>query len=441
MRLVTSPASRLLIAGLTTGLAATFLLSVPAQAAAPAAPGNFTGLGFDACVAPSQKVMDAWNTRSPYSAVGIYVSGTSRYCGDRYQPNLSKAWVARNAANGWRFLPIHVGRQSPCFKNNPNSRVQKKRMSSATTTARAQGVADAAETIGALVKYGFPKGSTSYLDLEWYARTAKCDAAVLSFAGGWTDYLHTRGYSSGVYGSGSAAIAVIDAARKAKRPGFTVPDHMWIAWTNKIADTDGGPYLADNGWTHHQRIHQFHNGVDQTYGGYRINLDKNYLDVGKGSVATKESRPCGVRMSFASYPSLRVGSKGPQVAALQCLLRRQGVKKSVTQIFGSGTSKAIDAFRRKKGWKPIGRTTRSTWTALLASGSRPRVLKLGSVGEPVWRLQEALTAAGLSLSNTGVYDAKTVAAVRKYRKVRHASAYDTATSSVWTLLQAGKTAP
>ena len=128
MRLVPSPTSRLTITGVLTGLAATFLMSSPAHAA-PRAPGDFTGNGFDACVAPSQSVMDTWNLRSPYAAIGIYVSGSSRYCGDAYQPNLSKAWVATNAANGWRFMPIHVGRQAPCFVNNPDSRVQKKRMS------------------------------------------------------------------------------------------------------------------------------------------------------------------------------------------------------------------------------------------------------------------------------------------------------------------------
>ena len=304
MRMVPSPTSRLTITGILTGLAATLLMSVPAHAAGPSAPGNLTGYGFDTCVAPSKTVMDSWALRSPYSAVGIYISGSSRYCGDAYQTNLTKTWVAGNASHGWRFIPIHVGMQSPCFKNNPNSRVQKKRMSTNPATARVQGKTDAAETIAALQKYGFPLNSVSYLDLEWYARTTTCDNAVLAFADGWTDYLHYKGYRSGVYSSGSAAIAVIDEARKAGRAGFTLPDHMWIAWTNGVPNTDGGPYLADDGWANHQRIHQYHNGVDQTFGGHKINLDKNFLDVGRGSVATPEPLPCGVRMTFPSYTSL-----------------------------------------------------------------------------------------------------------------------------------------
>src|SRR4051794_470776 len=150
MRLVPSPATRLLIVTVLTGLAASFLLSSPASAARPKAPGSFTGHGFDACVAPKQSVMDTWNLQSPFSAVGIYVSGNSRYCGDTHQPNLTRSWVARNASNGWRFIPIHVGRQVPCYKNNPRSRVQKRHMSTNVATARRQARSEARETIAAL---------------------------------------------------------------------------------------------------------------------------------------------------------------------------------------------------------------------------------------------------------------------------------------------------
>lgn len=440
MRLVPSPTARLSIVGVLIALAAPVLLSSSADAAAPSAPGSFTGQGFDACVAPSQAVMDAWNLASPFSTIGIYVSGNSRYCGDAYQPNLSKAWVAKNAANGWRFLPIHVGRQAPCFKNNPKSRVQKKRMSSTVNTARSQARSEAKETIAALTKYGFGAGSYSYLDIEWYARTTTCDRIVLEFADAWTEYLHSKGYKSGLYSSGSAAIAAVDEARKAKRAGFTLPDQMWIAWVNKVADTDGGPYLADAGWADHQRIHQYHNGVDVTYGGKTLNIDKNYLDVGKGSVAVKQPTPCGTTLSLASYPRLQRGSTGAAVAVLECLLKQRGFLKTVDTTLGTGTVRAIDAYRKSMGWAAAGHTTGPTWTALLSHGSNPRVLKEGSVGQSVWRLQRSLVAAGLKPRLTGVYDARTISAVAAYRKARKLPSRPTTESGMWAELQRGKTA-
>ncbi|MET0467241.1 MAG: glycoside hydrolase domain-containing protein [Aeromicrobium sp.] len=439
MRLVPSPTARLLVLGLVTGLVASILLSSPARAETPQAPGDFTGHGFDACVAPKQSVMDTWNLTSPFSAIGIYVSGNSRYCGDKYQPNLTSAWVSRNAANGWRFIPIHVGRQVPCFKNNPSSRVQKKKMSTSVTKARGQAVSEAKETIAALTKYGFGPGSVSYLDIEWYARTAACDRILLEFADAWTEYLHSQGYLSGLYSSGSAGIKVVDEARLAGRPGFTLPDHLWNAWVNQKADTRGGPYLSDSGWTNHQRIHQYHNGVNVTYGGKTVNIDKNYLDVGRGSVAVKQSLPCSVKMTFTRYPTLAVGATSPEVAALECLLKQQKLLTTVDDHFGAGTARAIDAFRAKQGWSATGTATRSTWVALLAKGSNPRVLKEGSVGQSVWRLQRSLVAAGLRPRLTGVYDANTVTAVRAYRKARGLPAYTTTESKVWTQLRRGKT--
>lgn len=440
MRLVPSPTSRLTILSALTGLAASFMLSSPASAVAPQAPGDFTGHGFDACVAPSQSVMDTWNVQSPFSAVGIYISGNSRYCGDKYQPNLSKAWVAKNASRGWRFIPIHVGRQAPCFKNNPKSRVQKKHMSSTVSTARSQGRAEAKETIAALKKFGFGAGSVSYLDIEWYARTKKCDNIVIEFSDAWTEYLHSKGYKSGLYSSGSAAIKAFDEARAAKRKGFTLPDQMWIAWVNKVADTDGGPYMSDKGWANHQRIHQYHNGVDVTYGKKKLNIDKNFLDVGKGSVATKQAQPCKVNLSMTSYPRLKQGNKGPAVRALECLLKARGLMKNIDSSYGWGTVNAVKKYQKARGWRERGYTTKATWTSLLASGTNPQVLKQGSVGEPVWRLQRSLISAGLKPRLSGVYDAKTVSAVKAYRRALKLPSYPSVENGMWQQLRRGKIA-
>lgn len=440
MRLATPLSLRLMFASVLAAVTASFVLVVPAQAATPQAPGSFTGYGFDTCVAPNQSVMDAWNLYSPYRAVGIYISGNSRYCGDEHQPNLSKAWVSANAAKGWKFMPIHVGRQAPCFNNNAASRVQKRHMSTSVKTARSQARAEAKETIAALKKFGFPRKSVSYLDIEWYPRTSKCDRIVLEFVDAWTEYLHAKGYKSGLYSSGSAAIQLVDEARLAKRKGFTLPDHMWNAWTNKKANTAGGPFMSPTGWTKHQRIHQYHNNVTVTHGKQSLTIDKNFLDVGKGSVAGKQSLPCKVPLSFKRYPQLKLGSKGPEVAALECLLKAQGLVKTVNQSFGTGTVVAIDAYRARLGLAPSGRTSKATWTALLASGKSPTVLKYGSVGQPVWRLQRALIAAGLKPALTGIYDAKTVKAVTAYRKARSLPAYPTTEAGLWVELKRGKTA-
>lgn len=438
MRKVTSPTARAVVIGLATFLTSTMMSAAPASAVAPPAPGDFTGFGFDACVAPTQKVMDAWNLTSPYSAIGIYISGNSRYCGDKYQPNLSKDWVRKNADNGWRFMPIHVGYQASCFKNNPNSRVQKKRMSTTTSTARSQATADGKEVVAAAKKYGFGAKSVLYLDMEYYNRgDTKCDAAVRQFVDAWNKEVVKSGYLPGLYSSGSAAIKSIDLLRAKPPAGYTFPEHMWIAWTNKVANTDGGPYLSDSGWKNHQRIHQYWNGVDVKHGGYTINIDKNYLDVGKGSVATSDSRKCGVSLTYKAYPSLYPGASRAEVKAAQCLLGEMNYSAPVNGTMDAATTAAVNKFKKARGFPQDGKITRREWVILLSNGSKPRVLKFGSVGEPVWRLQRALVADGQTITINGKFGTSTENAVKALRKYSKVASAPTAESSVWALLVKG----
>jgi hypothetical protein len=312
-------------------------------------------------------------------------------------------------------------------------------MSSNLANARHPARSDAAETIAALKRLGFPRGSASYLDLEWYKGTSSCDIAVLEFMDAWTETLRSKGYKSGVYSSGSAAIKALNDAIAARRPNFTAPDHVWFAWTNGVANTDAGPYLGARYFSRHQRLHQFSNGKPASYGGAKVTIDWNALDTGRGSVPTAEPRPCKVPMTFSKYPRVKVGDERPEVAALQCLLKQRGYDVSPDGSFGKGTAAALDKFRASLGWGPSGgHTTSETWTALLSAGRRPGVMKRGSVGDPVWRLQRALRAAGVTVPVNGLYDSATVAAVKKYREARDLPGYETTEWRVWRELFRGR---
>ncbi|HYP55052.1 MAG TPA: glycoside hydrolase domain-containing protein, partial [Solirubrobacterales bacterium] len=76
-----------------------------ASAATSSSGAIFTGLGFDACTAPSAQAMSAWK-RSPYRSVGVYIGGLNRACS---QPNLTANWVASQTAAGWYLIPTYVG--------------------------------------------------------------------------------------------------------------------------------------------------------------------------------------------------------------------------------------------------------------------------------------------------------------------------------------------
>ena len=106
-----------LLTSLLIAVAGLAVVAAPAEAANRVTPGNFTGYGFDQCETQSQEVMDAWLTSSPYWAVGIYIAGENRHCGDDRQVHLTAEWVSTQLANGWKLLPITVGPQAPCYVN------------------------------------------------------------------------------------------------------------------------------------------------------------------------------------------------------------------------------------------------------------------------------------------------------------------------------------
>ena len=83
---------------LTTAPAAAERANAAASVAAVATPqpGTYSGLGFDACTAPSRATMQAW-LASPYRAVGIYFGGPNRGC---TQPNLTPEWASTQVAAG-----------------------------------------------------------------------------------------------------------------------------------------------------------------------------------------------------------------------------------------------------------------------------------------------------------------------------------------------------
>ncbi len=263
-----------LVAGAKARSLAAAKSAVVTPMAAVVAPGNYLGKGFDACAAPSQSTMNAWANSSPYNAVGIYISGIQRGCA---QPNLTATWITNQHNAGWKFLPLHVGLQAPCGGHAH-------KMSANATTARSQGRSAAVESVNAASALGIVAGSVLYNDMEGYARGGSCTTAVMSFLAGWTDELHARGYLSGVYSSASSGIA--DLVANYNSSTYTRPDHVFFAWWNNVANTDGGSYIPDSYWSNHQRIHQYAGDVTETWGGVTVSIDRDYFDTANGGGGT-----------------------------------------------------------------------------------------------------------------------------------------------------------
>ena len=224
-----------------------------------------SGLGFDTCTVPSAATMTSWLS-SPYRVVATYLGGMNWACG---YGNFTPGWVRQVAAEGWRFMPLWVGRQAPCTnvpyvaKINPSQ-------------AAAQGRSEASSAIAAARAFGYGAGTPVYFDMEGY-RTGQsaCTRAVLNFLGGWTSALHAAGYVSGVYSSASSGIT--DLARQYGNAGYPRPDDIWIAdWNSEPVLTD--PAVPNGDWANHQRLHQYAGPHNETWGGSTLNIDGDAAD-------------------------------------------------------------------------------------------------------------------------------------------------------------------
>lgn len=410
-------------------------------------PGDFTGFGFDQCHAPTQKQMNAWLKASPFLSVGIYIDGDSRACRD--QPNLTPTWIANQLRNGWRLLPITLGPQASCqprfprydddVKINPKPGKVKR-----YALAKQQGMDQAVKSVQVATSLGIAPKSTLWYDLEGFdAGNTDCRESALTFLSGWTQKLHELGYVSGVYSSAGSGIAALDAAR-VDRPGrFTLPDMIWVARWDGIANTSTS-YLREDGWRPGGRVKQYQGGHDETWGGVRINIDRNFLDVGRGSYAEPETHCDGVNVSFGEYPALKAPSgdyrpSAKHVKALQCLLKEHGYYDGPTGgNYNPGLVRAMNTWQQERGLQVGSSWFVRHWMSLLVAGDR-QIIKFGSAGPAVRRVQRTLNAAALGkpVKLSGVFDAATNAAVRTWQAEVGITVSGVIAAESWTKLAAG----
>jgi peptidoglycan hydrolase-like protein with peptidoglycan-binding domain len=144
---------------------------------------------------------------------------------------------------------------------------------------------------------------------------------------------------------------------------------------------------------------------------------------------------------FPAYPKLVKGNTGDVVVTAQCLLESVGFDTGAgdpTGTMDTATSAATRSFQAAIGLPVVGRVNAATWTALLSAGDTP-LLRIGSKGWAVERVQRALTAA---LHRTVVIDgdfgAQTEQAVRDYQSSRGLIPSGIVRLGTWSALQSGE---
>jgi peptidoglycan hydrolase-like protein with peptidoglycan-binding domain len=418
------------------------VLSVPAHAANPVTPGNYTGLGFDQCEAPSQAAMSTWIKKSPFRAAGIYISGASRAC--QRQSNLNATWVRNQLAAGWHLMPITLGPQAACSPRyprygptidptiNPNP-------ANTYSAARVQGALEARRAVSVARTPHPSPGSTIFYDLEAFTSGAStaCTWSALWFISSWTSELHRYRYASGYYSSAASGIKMLDDARVRTGNRIVLPDQLWIADWDGRANTRS-TYVRSDGWQPYRRAKQYQGGHNETWGGVRINIDRNYLDlrtpklpggaapapapVSTGPAYTgsnlSDPRCTPATISRPAYVRITPRASTVLVASLQCLLKQQRVYPyQVTGRWNPRTTAGVHLFQRRVGNSARNYVSRGDWVSLLVAGNRQSLLRKGARGADVVRVQRAMNAAGSPrLKVTGRYNRATARAVGAYQR-------------------------
>lgn len=396
---------------------------------------GWSGFAFDACRAPSQRVMDRWLRTSPFLGVGIYIGGVHRAC---KQKHLSRTWVSRQMRSGWRLLPIWVGPQGPCTGYDHTIKARAVR-SGHFTPARQQGKRQARAAVAAARRLGLPRQHLIWYDIEPFPTDRlRCRRPALAFLDAWTREVHRLGYKSGVYSHVKAGIPLLHEAPRS----IARPDAIWYAWISDDAGVLPRKYVKDPSWMRTSRVHQFVLDRRVRFGGIPMDIDWNYVSLG-GPTRPAPAGPCGAEVDSLRVMRLVPGLRHPTVGVAECLLARTGHQEAPADgVFGPDTRKAVTGLQRSKGLPTTGALDRRTWMALLSVGQRP-VLKRGSAGEPVRRLQRVLNAAlNRRIRVDGLFGPATTDAVKRYQRLVGHPRHGVVTEKTWKALARGKvTAP
>jgi peptidoglycan hydrolase-like protein with peptidoglycan-binding domain len=148
--------------------------------------------------------------------------------------------------------------------------------------------------------------------------------------------------------------------------------------------------------------------------------------------------------------ALQFGDSGADVKWLQTRLHQINMYNGpISGKFDQATVTAVTAFQqRSHASDPPGVVGRSTKTALIAWGSRPKLTVAGAIGgdkhtkvnpDDVKRLQRALaTALNQNIKATGTFDAPTFGAVMAYQSAVGLVPDGAVGDRVWAALQSGK---
>jgi peptidoglycan hydrolase-like protein with peptidoglycan-binding domain len=137
-------------------------------------------------------------------------------------------------------------------------------------------------------------------------------------------------------------------------------------------------------------------------------------------------------------PVLKKGSNDPAVRDLQEALKALGYDVGpVDGVFGVKTEGAVKKFQQAREIAVDGVVGRVTWINIGEADQSNPVLKIGSTGLPVRRLQSRMSAVGFNIGGVdGRFGAVTEAAVKKLQQDYHLNIDGIVGPQTWQVVDA-----
>ncbi len=216
---------------------------------------------------------------------------------------------------------------------------------------------------------------------------------------------------------------------------------MYIIWDRKI----WGSYNMSAGWRpyygsspHTDHIH-FSFSWDGAMSRTSWWSGKAWTGSTRGPGGPTVSVPTQPEQTSSTFPTLRLGSSGPDVKLAQQVIGTQADGE-----FGPATQSALATWQRANGVAVTRVVDTATWSRMVALGKVPargaidgglmkhakRTLRLGSTGTPVRDLQKALGG----VTADGAFGSRTETAVKAFQKKKGLKVTGVVTENDWRAL-------
>lgn len=260
--------------------------------------------------------------------------------------------------------------------------------------------------------------------------------------------------------AGFAALGVFPAVRRARAEGYTIYSRCPSYADDHNCSPGCGPstiyadacvtsgtllgFHKDDGVTWTLRPNQcFTGGYDGwlwMYSGacgacacyVERRCHDGYRRTGSGWVKSicRWNTQCGCP-GTVSWPTVRRGSTGVDVYAIQHLLTARGYATTADGIFGSGTEAKVKSFQQAAGLTVDGIVGRATWEALVITVDR------GDQGGAVTAAQRELNSYGYQLALDGVFGPMTESTTQDFQRQNGLTVTGVVSTGTWRTLAGG----